>query len=103
MPDNGGPIIERLDAIIERLDLVLFSNIPPVDMSADLGAVERAVLELCDMQHTSEEIGTRIDKKKHHVDVTLSNLRKKGLARSIRSGGRVVHLRCKMRGEPNVQ
>jgi predicted ArsR family transcriptional regulator len=90
----GDQVVERLDGVIERLDLLIALAIPAVGPEADLlGKVERAVLELCDMRNTADQIANRIGKNKHHVEVALSQLRKKGLVTTVRSGTRVVHAR----------
>jgi len=90
---NDG-VVERLDGVIERLDLLIALAVPPVGPEAEpLGKVERAVLELCDMRNSTDDIANRVGKTKHHVEVALSHLRKKGLVTTVRSGGRVVHVR----------
>jgi transcription initiation factor IIE alpha subunit len=94
----GDPIVERLDGVIERLDLLIALAIPAVGPEADsLGKVERAVLDLCDMRNTTDQIANRTGKNKHHVEVALSQLRKKGLVTTVRSGAGVVHARVAVR------
>ncbi len=96
MADKTDLLVQRLDAILERLDMLLVCAVPPLaDAKGELGKVESAILGLCDLQHTCEEIAARIGKGKNHVEVTLTKLRRKGLVRSVKSNGRVVYLRSR--------
>jgi hypothetical protein len=98
MADKTDPLIQRLDAIVERLDMLLICLVPPLaDPKGELGKVESAILGFCDMQHTCEDIAARIGKSKHHVEVTVSTLRKKGMVRNVKTNGRLVYLRSPVR------
>lgn len=96
MADDNEALVNALNTIVERLDLLIAMNVPPVGSVADgLGETERAVFELCDMSNTAEEIAKKVGKTKHNVEVRLSSLRKKGLVVSVKAGERLVHARTR--------
>ena len=96
MADENEALVNALNTIVERLDLLIAMNVPPVGSVADgLGGTERAVFQVCDMSHTSEEIAKKISKTKNNVEGKLSSLRKKGLVRTLKAGQRIVHARTR--------
>lgn len=87
-------LLDRLDRIVERLDLLLLLSVPPFNPEVvKLGPTESYILDLCDLQHTTEEMVAILKKSRNAVDTTLSGLRKKRLVRSLRIGSRTVHAR----------
>jgi hypothetical protein len=56
-----------------------------------IGVEETKVLKLCDKKHTIDNIVKETGKTENNVKVTLSNLRGKGLIRSLEINGIVVY------------
>jgi len=55
------------------------------------GSVESQVYDLCDGNNTTQSIATTIQKSTDYASAVLSNLRRKGLVRTIDRGGNKVH------------
>lgn len=86
--------LEILEQIAERLELLVALSIPPPDAEQfGLSGVERQVFELCDMRHTADDIAKKLNKRRGHIDVTLTGLRKKGRVRSLRIGKKTYYVR----------
>ena len=87
-------VAEKLDQVIERLDLLVILNIPPARLAGGgAAAAEQEVLQLCDMGNTAEGIAKKLRKSKHSIENLLSSLRKKGLVVSARREGDTVYAR----------
>ena len=56
-----------------------------------LGSIESQVYELCDGANTTQLIASKIQKSSDYAGAVLSNLRRKGLIRTIDRGGNKVH------------
>ena len=88
--------LERLEQIAERLELLVALSIPPPDAEKfGLSGVEKQAFELCDMRHTADDMAKKLNKRKGHVEVTLTRLRKKGVVQSIKIGKKAYHVRVK--------
>jgi Fic family protein len=83
-------IRDRLDVIAQLLVSPVLSLEPPVK-----GKTQRAVLELCDLTHTREEISQELGISLNNVDVTLNALRAKRVIKSIQIGGKTYYVRVK--------
>lgn len=89
-------ILEKLDQIVEHLGLLINLSIPPPDaQKSGLSGTERQVFELCDMKHTTDNIAHKLNKNKHNIEVTLTNLRKKGIVQSVKIGKKAYHVRVR--------
>lgn len=89
-------LLQRLDEIVERLDLLVELSIPsPKTESVRLSKREQAVYALCDMQHERREMAKTLGKSPNLVSVTLDALKKKGLVRSMSVAGRTCYLRLR--------
>lgn len=55
------------------------------------GSIESQVYELCDGENTIQTIATKIQKSPEYAGAVISNLRRKGLVRTIDRGGNRVH------------
>ena len=55
------------------------------------GSIENQVYELCDGINTTQTIATTIQKSSDYAGAVLSNLRRKGLVRTVERGGNKVH------------
>ena len=55
------------------------------------GSVESQVYEFCDGTNTAQDIATKVQKSPENISAVISNLRRKGLIRSMdRNGKRVI-------------
>ncbi len=89
---------EKLDEIRLVLEdirsLLLMANQDKLDqVKKDLlkpGSVESQVFELCDGENTIQEISSRIQKSTDYTSAVISNLRRKGLVRTIERNGKKV-------------
>jgi len=89
-------VVERLDGLIERLDILVTLSVPPLNIEGlKLGEVEKQVLELCDLKNTREDMASKLRKNLKHIDKTLSGLRDKGLIRSLKTSGKTYYVRLK--------
>lgn len=86
--------LERLEAIVDRLNILIELSVPP-PKTEGLGKTEAKVLELCDMKHIANDMMKKLKKTKNLIDVTLHNLRSKGLIRSIKVGKKTYHVRTR--------
>jgi hypothetical protein len=89
---------DKLDDIRSLLEdikgLLLVANQDKLDeMKKRLlkpGSVENQVYELCDGINTNQDIATKIQKSTDYTSAVLSNLRRKGLVRTLESEGKKV-------------
>lgn len=82
-------LIERLDAIINLL-------IPRyMEDSYDFKGLPKQVIELCDYDHSVQDMMKKLDKSRPMVDNALSKLRKEGYIKSITRGDKKVYIRLK--------
>ena len=89
-------LLQRLDEIVQRLDLLVELSIPsPKTQTVRLSKLEQAVYALCDMQHDRKEVARILGKSPNLVSVTLDALKKKGLVRSMSVAGRTCYLRLR--------
>jgi len=85
-------MIKSLKSINSKLDILIRlqrANMP----KPTVGEEEKKILKLCDRKHTIEDIMKETKKKRHNVEVVLSNLRKKVLIGSVRREGKTVYER----------
>jgi hypothetical protein len=54
------------------------------------GSIENQVYELCDGQNTIQTIATKIQKPPDYAGAVIRNLRRKGLVRTVDSGGNKI-------------
>jgi hypothetical protein len=88
--------LQRLDSIIQRLDVMIGLLIPPSKSSTvKLGKLEQAVYSLCDMQHTRRDMAASLNKTLNLIDVTLNGLKNKGLVKPIEIEDRTCYIRLK--------
>lgn len=89
-------MLEKLDEIAERLTLLVELNVPPLNIEGlKLGKVEKEVLSLCNLKHTTKDMSSKLRKKPGHIRKTLTGLRKKGLIRSVEIRGETYYMREK--------
>ena len=55
------------------------------------GSIESQVYELCDGTNTAQAIATKIQKTSEYAGAVISNLRRKGLVRTVDRGGNRVY------------
>lgn len=83
-----------LDDVVSRLDVLITMLMPPpAQFVGRATGLQVKILERCDYEHTSAEIGKALGKTKGHIHKELSVLRSKGLVRSANRGDRQVHVR----------
>jgi len=88
--------LKKLEEIVYLLNLIVELNVPPVNIKGlKLGKVEKAVLDLCDLRHTTDEMASKLKKKPGHISKTLTGLKKKGLIKSVKVEGRTCYIRVK--------
>ncbi len=84
-------IIERLDRIV---DLMLPGpRVDEADKDLFLTPARTEVYNLCDLRNTAPQIAERLGKSEKNISKMLSELRSKGLIRTVRLGGRTVYMR----------
>jgi len=81
--------MKSLKGIEERLE-ILISLQKATMPKPSISKMERAVLKLCDKRHTIEDIAKETGKAENNVRAILSNLRTKGLARTVEMKDKVV-------------
>lgn len=88
---------ERLIEIRDRIDVMIHLLLAPIQITEPKvrGKVQQKVLTLCDFTHTREEIADELQISLNQVDVTLNNLRKKNLIRSVQVGGKTYYVRIR--------
>jgi Fic family protein len=85
-------IVRLLKSIEEKLDtLVNFQR--TMMPKPKLGKEERKVLKLCDRKNTIAEIATKTGKTNNNVNFMLTQLRRKGVIRSVKIRNRTVYER----------
>lgn len=93
------PETEKLDQIRELLEdikaLFLIANQDRLEaVKKNLlkpGSMEAQVYELCDATNTTQSIATKIQKSADYTSAVLSNLRRKGLVKTVDRDGNKVH------------
>lgn len=58
------------------------------------GSVEATVYELCDGSNTAQEIANKLQKSPEYAGAVISNLRRKGLIRTVEKDGRKVSVQA---------
>lgn len=87
-------MLEKLEQIVERLNILIELGIPEFKIEGlKLGSVEKVVLKLCDLKHTRKEIVKKTRKTENQIDVTLNNLRRKKLIKSLKIGNKTFYVR----------
>jgi hypothetical protein len=81
------------DGIVARLDTIISLLIPPHRAPNGDKTLRHLILELCDYEHTTEDIIKATKKSANHVQKELSLLRSKGLVKTVHRGGSQVHVR----------
>ena len=94
---NQKEVSEKLDAILDRMDIVIHLLLSPIKRSEITlkGKMQKAVLELCDFGHTREDMAKRLDKSLNTIDVTLNSLRKQDFIKSVSVEGKTYYIRIK--------
>jgi hypothetical protein len=83
-----------LKAVCDRLDVIISLLMPPVTRRTETPkGLQLDILRLCDFDHTTEDIRRTVNKSLKHVTKELSLLRSKGIIRTVRRDGRLVHFR----------
>lgn len=87
---------DRLNRIVERLDVLISLSLPRFKKeSYDFSGVKIDVLELCDYEHTVNDMVKELNKSTNQINVTLSWLRSRGLMKSVEKGGKTYYIRVK--------
>lgn len=90
-------MLEKLDQIVERLNVLIELSIPEFHIEGlKLGSVEKTVLRLCDLKHTRKEIAKKTRKTENQIDVTLNSLRRKKLIKSLKIGNKTFYVRTRI-------
>lgn len=83
-----------LDSVCDRLDVLIALLIPPTVKNAQRPkGLQLNIVELCDYEHTTDDIRKRVKKTLNHVNKELSALRSKGMIRTVSRDGQQVHVR----------
>jgi hypothetical protein len=83
-------MITLLGSIDEKLDtLVNFQR--TVMPKPKLGKEEKKILRLCDRKNTIADMATKTGKTENNMKVKLTQLRRKGLIRSVKIKNRLVY------------
>jgi hypothetical protein len=86
--------LEKLGQIVDRLNMLIELSVPP-PKTEGLSKTEAKVLEMCDMKNTANDMMKKLQKTRNAIDITLHNLRSKGLIRSIKVGKKTYHVRTR--------
>lgn len=82
-------LMDVLKSIEKKLDILI--KVSRVSMpKPTIGPEEKKILLLCDRKHTIEDMVAETEKKSGNVRKILTQLRKKGLIVSLKSGGKTV-------------
>jgi hypothetical protein len=88
--DQFEKLSKILKSIDEKLDILIVLQ-KRVSPQPKIGAEEAKILKLCDRKHTIDDIVNATGKTENNVKVILSNLRGKGLIRSVEVKGMIVY------------
>ncbi len=97
MPDETEKdLLKKIQTILEDTKgLLLVLNQDKLDeMKKRLlraGSIEDQVYQLCDGTNSTQAIATKIQKSPDYAAAVISNLRRKGLVRTVDSGGNKVY------------
>lgn len=88
---------DQLSEISEKLDIIISLMIPPFSKeSYELkGETQLAVLKLCDLNHTQDDMTKKLQKTKKSISRAIEKLTENDLIKSIRKEDKVVYLRLK--------
>jgi len=87
--DQFKELLKSLEGIEEKLEILI--NLQKATMpEPNISKIERIVLKLCDKKHTVEDIAKGTGKAENNVRAILSNLRTKGLVKTVETRDRVV-------------
>jgi hypothetical protein len=96
--NNGGISPVAISDLADRLDTLIQLLIPPMTSYADeVSGLHRNILELCDYEHTTDDIQKAIGKSANHVNKELSLLRSRGLVKTVVRGRERTHVRLPVR------
>ena len=89
-------ILKKIQTLLEDTKgLLLVVNQDKLDeMKKKLlkpGSIESQVYELCDGTNTAQMIATKIQKTPEYAGAVVSNLRRKGLVRTVDRGGNKIY------------
>jgi hypothetical protein len=83
-------LVDLVKSIDDKLDtLVNFQR--TLMPKPHLGKEEKKVLKLCDRKNTIEEMATKTGKTSNNVNFLLTQLRRKGIIRSVKIKNRTVY------------
>lgn len=97
MPDETEKdVLKKIQTLLEDTKgLLLIVNQDKLDeMKKRLlkaGSIEGQVYDLCDGTNTAQAIATKIQKTPEYAGAVVSNLRRKGLVRTVDRGGNKVY------------
>ncbi len=83
-------LFKKLDDINDKLEILIILQKRTIP-EPQLGIEEAKLLKLCDKKHTIDDIVRETGKTENNVKVTLSNLRSKGIIRSVESNDSIVY------------
>lgn len=89
-------MLNKLDQMIERMNILIELSIPPLNVEGlKLGKVEEAVLGLCDLKNTANDMASKLGKTSTHIHKTISVLRDKNLVKSLKIGDKTYYIRTR--------
>ena len=87
---------ELLKQIVDRLDVLIHLSIPTYSESNyDFSGLAVRIIELCDFEHTRNDIIKKISKPANQVDPALTKLRQSGIIRSVIKDQKTYYVRVK--------
>jgi len=78
--------LENIDSRLEILISIQKATMP----KSDISKIEKAVLRFCDKKYTVKDIAKEIGKNQNNIRAILSNLRDKGLIRTVKTTDKIV-------------
>lgn len=88
--DQFKKLMKSLKSINTKLDILIGlqrASMPKPKVTTE----EKKILKLCDKKHTIEDMMQATGKTKTNVNFLLSQLRRKGLIRSVKSKDKLVY------------
>jgi len=87
----------KLEDIKEQLEIIISLMIPQFSKDKyDLKeGTQMAVLELCDLNYTQQEMSSKLKKTKKAIEKAIEKLKSRNLIRTVKRSDRTVYLRLK--------
>ena len=87
---------ELLKLVVERLDVLIHLSIPAyTETNYNFSGLPVKIIELCDFEHTRNDIISKLGKPANQIDPALTKLRQSGIIRSVIKNQKTYYVRVK--------